>query len=104
MAGAASQRNLEALFNVCDQNSNPLDSLDNQNEFTMGLANLFPVQENDPSCTDPLCNIEKVRWLVSCLDILIGWNKFQPCRTLFIHTHAFRSFVLLCSTRGLGRR
>jgi hypothetical protein len=60
LAGAAAQRTLEALFNVCDPTLNPLESTVNQNEFTMDLANLFPVQENDPSCTDPLCNIAKV--------------------------------------------
>lgn len=60
LAGPATRRRLEALFGVCDPTTNPLDSLDNQNEFTQDLAGLFGVQENDPSCTDPYCNIDKV--------------------------------------------
>lgn len=60
LTGSAARRLLEAQFNVCDPTTNPLDSIDNQNEFVQGLSGLFPVQGNDPSCTSPLCNIALV--------------------------------------------
>lgn len=57
LASADGRRDLEKQFNLCD--TAPLDTAENQAEFTEALMGAFPVQENDPSCSSPACNIEK---------------------------------------------
>lgn len=57
LGSADARRSLEKQFNLCDQA--PLESTDNQAEFTQALQGAFPVQENDPSCAASGCNIKK---------------------------------------------
>lgn len=53
----SSQATLEADFNVCPGS---LENKDNWVVFTETLGGLLPVQENDPACTTPVCNIDAV--------------------------------------------
>jgi len=52
------RRELETLFRICAPLS--LDDGKNQLVFTESLMSLFPLQSNDPSCTESLCNYEKI--------------------------------------------
>lgn len=58
LQSASGRRQLEALFHVCGQNA--LDVFENQQQLLQNLFDVFPVQSNDPTCTQPGCNIQQV--------------------------------------------
>jgi len=64
------RRELEQLFNLCDENA--LEDTNNQRQFTMGLSELFPVQENDPACTSTACNIS------GCCQFMLDASQGAP--------------------------
>mmetsp|Transcript_39364 Transcript_39364/g.47725 ORF Transcript_39364/g.47725 Transcript_39364/m.47725 type:complete len:538 (-) Transcript_39364:26-1639(-) len=57
---STSRRSLELTFNVCKSEKQPLDHVNEQMIFTENLAGVFPVQENDPACTQEACNIRSI--------------------------------------------
>merc|ERR1711871_991030 len=58
-AGASSRSALAKQFNVCGDPSS-LDKTENQGLLLQGLQGLFPLQSNDNSCKDPLCNYGRI--------------------------------------------
>ncbi|KNC46087.1 prolylcarboxypeptidase [Thecamonas trahens ATCC 50062] len=61
LAGSAAQRaQLASEFGVCSGAASSLDDKANWVVFTESLGGLLPVQENDPACTTPVCDIASV--------------------------------------------
>jgi len=58
LASSVGRRSLESMFNICGDAM--LDDVDNQALWAGFGVVYIDVQENDPSCTDELCNIGKV--------------------------------------------
>jgi len=54
----AGQRSLEGTFNVCEAGS--LGEEENWQGFSEEFWGLFPLQDNDPSCSEPLCDYNRI--------------------------------------------
>lgn len=66
-------REVEKRFNVCG-GPGVLDNEDNVYQFMQGASTgLFGVQENDPNCQEPICNIQK-----QCAYLLDASNGAAP--------------------------
>lgn len=75
-AGTSSgQRELETAFHVCGTAA--LADKDGQRVFQEALWNSFPAQSNDPACTSPGCNIDKV-----CNNFMLNTSLGSPLTRL----------------------
>jgi len=54
----AGQRSLENTFDVCEAGS--LSEEENWQGFSESFWGLFPLQDNDPSCSEPLCDYSRI--------------------------------------------
>lgn len=75
------RRQLEDLFHICPSGS--LEKEENREQFAGDGVVYLPVQSNDPSCSVPYCNIEKVCAVMTDesigtpLDRLVSLHKSQ---------------------------
>jgi thymus-specific serine protease len=79
LSTAGTRATLYTEFNVCtsDAEPDPLAIADNQFTQYENLTSLFPVQGNDPNCTEAACSIEKV-----CDDYMLETGHGEPLARL----------------------
>jgi len=58
LSSEAGQRSLENTFDVCEAGS--LGVEENWQGFSESFWGLFPLQDNDPSCSEPLCDYSRI--------------------------------------------
>ncbi|MEO2169498.1 MAG: S28 family serine protease [bacterium] len=74
-----SRETLYTDFNICtsDADPDPLTNTNNQFQLLDDLMDTYPIQSNDPNCTEDACNIQK-----SCDDYMLNATHGEPLERL----------------------